>query len=74
MGYPALTSFLQEPLVSDDPSIPASHKTPQWWADRAGREWSHLGAAALSEKLVPFFVEFNRLCEAEKAQKENPDV
>jgi hypothetical protein len=34
-----------------------------------------LGASALSDKLLPFFVEFNRLCEFEKAaKKETPDV
>lgn len=65
MGYVALTAFLEP--ISPKENIPDESKTPEYWADKLGREWSLLGASALSGKLLPFFVEFNRLCEAEKA-------
>jgi hypothetical protein len=75
MGYVALTDFLDRSLIDIDPDIPKSSITPQYLADQAGRQWSLLGASALSDKLLPFFVEFNRLCEFEKAaKKETPDV
>jgi hypothetical protein len=72
MGYLALTAFLDSPLIDIDPDIPKSSITPQYLADQAGRQWSLLGASALSDKLLPFFKEFNRLCE-EAAKKETPD-
>lgn len=72
MGYPALTSFLKPQIPRDD--IPAEEKTPQYWADKCARHWSTLGAAELSEQLLPIFVEFNRMCEAEKAARRESDV
>lgn len=67
MAYAVLTAFL-EPLAQEA-TVPASSKTPAYWARTLGREWSLLGAAELEGKLLPFFEEFNRMCEAEKATK-----
>lgn len=68
MGYCALTAFLSTPIAEPE-DIPEAEKTPEYWAARLGREWHGLPADVLAEKLLPFFREFNRLCEAEKGRK-----
>jgi hypothetical protein len=69
-----LGAFLK-PLMKPEDDLPESAKTPRYYADRGGREWSLLGAYELSDKLYALFVELKRLREFEKAaKKETPDA